>query len=197
MKQIISQQFIQERIAEMASDIDAYYMKQDWYKRTDEPIIAIGVLSGSLFFMVDLLRQLSIRVKLDFVRMSTYPGKSIVAQKPKITSRPEMPLHDAHILIIDDILDTGKTLGVLKEELYWNYPKSIRTAVLLRKPGKTKKDIAADFIGFDIPDKFVVGMGMDYDGKYRGLPYIATLGTDFSLEKEDECRTSKIKAERY
>lgn len=178
---------IQARITEMASDIDFYYYQQDWYRHSQEPVVVIGVLTGAMFFMADLVRKLSIRTELDFIRVSTYPGKSIIAQEPKITLWPKRNLHDtAHVLLVDDILDTGKTLGLIEDDMLYECPRSMKTAVLLRKPGKAKNIETVDFVGFDIPDKFVIGYGLDYNGKYRELPYVA-------VWSEDEFGTSKEK----
>jgi hypoxanthine phosphoribosyltransferase len=175
-KVLIDKDRIQARITEMASDIDFYYSRQDWYRHSEEPVIVIGVLTGAIFFMADLVRQLSIRTELDFIRVSTYQGKSITAQEPKITLWPKRNLHDsAHVLLIDDILDTGKTLGFIEDHILWECPLSMKTAVLLRKPGKAKNIETVDFVGFDIPDEFVVGMGLDYNDLYRNLPYVSVL----------------------
>ncbi len=180
-KVLINRDSIQTRITEMASDIDFHYSQQDWYRHSQEPVVVIGVLTGAMFFMADLVRKLSIRTELDFIRVSTYPGKAVIAQKPKIISEPTKHLHDAHVLLIDNILDTGKTLRCIEEHLAWEYPESMRTAVLLRKPGKAAGIAIADFVGFDIPDEFVIGMGLDYNGLYRQFPYISVLSDNDKL----------------
>ena len=173
MKTLISRARIKNRISVMALLINEYYQSRDWYQKTQEPVIVIGVLTGAIFFMADLVRQLSIRIKLDFIRMSTYPGKSTTAQEPSIIALPILPLRDAHILLIDDILDGGKTINTVKEHLSWLHPESIRTAVLLRKPGKAPSDVVVDFVGFDIPDEWVAGYGMDdRNGLQREVKYI-------------------------
>lgn len=191
MKTLIDEKVLQARVSEMASEIDRYYLGKDWYRRTQEPVVIIGVLTGAVFFMADLVRKLSIRVELDFIRVSTYPGEATRAQEPKIITRPTIRLHDAHILIIDDILDTGKTLRVIRKNLAEPYPESMKTAVLLRKPGKAPSDIKADFVGFDIPDEFVVGYGMDYNGRYREKPYLAVWSEDESRRSKKETRHHK------
>lgn len=173
MKTLIDENSLQTRISEMAQEIDEYYLGQEWYQESQKPVIVIGVLTGALFFMADLVRKLSIRTELDFFRASSYPGKCTTSQELKISDAPERRLHDAHILLVDDILDTGNTIGAIQECLKWSYPESIKTAILLRKPGKAPDIVTADFVGFDIPDKFVVGGGLDYDGRYREQPYIS------------------------
>ena len=175
----------------MATEIDEYYQNQDWYRKTQEPVVVIGVLTGAMFFMADLVRKLSIRVELDFIRVSTYPGKATTAHEPQIITTPTRSLHNAHVLLVDDILDTGKTLKLVREHLAWpfyRYPENMRMAVLLRKPGKAPANVTAGFVGFDIPDDFVVGYGLDYDGRYREMPYVA-------VWSEDESRTSESKTD--
>lgn len=161
MRMLINENSLQKRISEMALEIDSYYQRQDWYRKTDEPVIVIGVLAGAIFFMADLVRQLSIRTKLDFIRTSTYPGKTTTAKEPQIIATPKISLHDAHVLLIDDILDTGQTMLAIRQHIMLPYPEDIRMAVLLRKPEKIQTDISADFVGFDIPDEWVAGYGMD------------------------------------
>lgn len=175
MKILIDENDIQARIIEMAKEIDTYYEQQDWYQNTQEPVVVIGVLTGAIFFMADLVRKLSIRTELDFIRASTYPGKAITAQEPEIITPPTRIMNGAHVLLIDDIMDTGKTIVAIKECLWkeWLHPESMQIAVLLHKPGKASMDVTIDFVGFDIPDEFVVGYGLDYDGRYREKPYVA------------------------
>ncbi len=175
MRTIIHKESIQYKIIEMANEIDNFYFERNGRKKLHEPIVVIGVLTGAIFFMADLVRHLSIPVEMDFIRISTYPGKATIAQTPKIITPPTNIPHDANILLVDDILDTGKTLEVIKEHLSWFYPASIRIAVLLRKPNKSPNYIKADFVGFNIPDEFVVGMGLDYNGKYRERPDVSVL----------------------
>ena len=172
-KIIIDEHMIQARISEMASEIDSYYKNQEWYQRTQEPVIVIGILTGAMFFMTDLVRKLSIRMELDSIRISTYPKEQAIVKQSKVIHWSLRNLHDAHILLIDDILDTGKTLELIKKYLSWPYPESIKTAVLLRKTLSTPVTTTADFIGFDIPDKFVYGFGLDDNGRHRELPYVA------------------------
>ena len=174
MKTLISENRLQTRISEMALEIDEYYLKQEWYKNSKEPVVVIGILTGAIFFMADLVRKLSIRTELDFIRVSTYPGKATSARKPEIISWPRRDLHDdAHVLLLDDILDTGKTLEFIEDHMLFECPQSMKTAVLLRKPGKVKNIETVNFVGFDIPDEFVVGYGLDYNGRHREMPYVA------------------------
>lgn len=173
MKTLIDENSIQNRISEMALEIDEYYQQQEWYRNTQEPVIVIGILTGAMFFMADLVRKLSIRTELDFIKISTYPYKSITAKKLKLILWPERNLHDeAHVLLIDDILDTGITLGFIQDHMIYACPQSIKTAVLLRKQGKAKNIETIDFVGFDISDKWVAGYGMDDNNQHREIPFI-------------------------
>ncbi len=184
MRTLIDENSLQTRISELALEIDSYYMGQYWHKTTKDPVVIVGVLTGAMFFMADLARQLKIRVDLDFMRVSTYPGRTVVVNEPVIVTPPTRNLRDAHVLIIDDILDTGKTLNIIQAYLAVSYPKSVQTAVLLRKPGQVMDDVKAEFVGFDIPDEFVIGYGLDYNGRYRELPHVA-------VWSEDELRASE------
>ena len=187
MKTLIDETTIQTRITEMASEIDFHYCGQDWCRHTQESVIVIGVLTGAIFLMADLVRQLSIHAELDFIRTSTYPIKKpihyIGEEKPRseivtqleaeIISKPTSQIHNSHVLVIDDILDTGLTYQAIRAHLFQYGSKDIRLATLLRKPGKAPKDIKADFVGFDIEDKWVAGYGMDdRNGRSRELPFI-------------------------
>jgi len=190
MKILIDTDRIQTRIAEMAKEIDSYYQSQEWYKHTIQPVYLIGVMLGAIPFAKSLIEKLSIRTECHWIRVSSYCGQTKKTRSPKILVEPDKHFRGDtkftnHILLVDDILETGETLKVLKNKYEWP-GDDIRTAVLLRKPGKALSDITADFVGFDIPDKFVVGYGLDYDGQYRDLPYVA-------VWSEDELRTSESK----
>jgi len=184
MKILVDETQLQTRISKMASEIDTYYKDQEWYQNSNEPVVIICVLTGAIFFMADLVRQLTIRVELDFVRTSTYVGETVLSREPKILVAPSKRLLDIHILILDEMLDTGKTLKLIHDSLRWGYPKTMRTAVLLRKPDKAPASVVVDFIGFDIPDEFVVGYGLDYGGKHREMPHVAVWSEDESGQSE-------------
>ncbi len=175
MNILINENQIQTRISEMALEIDEYYYSQDWYRKTQESVIVIGILTGALFFVVDLVRKLSIRTELDFIRMSSYDGDKSAAHKPEVVIPPNRLLHDAHILLVDNVLDTGKTLMASIDCLTTLYPENINVSVLLRKPGDVPLNTGIDFVGFDISDSFIVGMGLDYGGLYRCLPHISIM----------------------
>lgn len=156
------------RVSELAGEIARCYHKQE--------LTIVGVLTGSLVFLADLIRRLPLRVKLSVISISSYPGRATTSRGPSITGLPPESLAGKHVLIVDDILDSGKTLLALKTQLAAHHPASLRTCVILRKqiPDFTPCT-QADFAGFDVPNEFVVGYGLDYDNLYRNLPDICVL----------------------
>lgn len=141
----------------------------------DGRVVFIPIMTGAMVFVADLVRQLPLKLSLELVAVSSYPGKSV--ESKGVALRGELPpnLAGKHILVVDDILDSGQTLATVSRLIREQRPASLRLCVLLRKPGKAKVDVHADYVGFDIPDEFVVGYGLDYDGFYRNFPQIATL----------------------
>lgn len=175
MKTLIDRDTINSKVIEISQDINAYYMAFDWYYRSQEPVIVIGIMNGALFFMTDLIRHLSIRTKLDMISMSTYMNSIHPVHKSQILSFPKTNLEKSHILLVDCMLDTGQTISVAKENLLKLGAKDVRIAVLLRKKGKSPHyivDEQRDFVGFDIEDEWVSGYGLDYKGMHREKPYI-------------------------
>jgi hypoxanthine phosphoribosyltransferase len=138
-------------------------------------VVLVSVLTGSIIFVADLVRQLPLKLSLGLVAVSSYPGKSVESKGVMMRSELPRDLTGKHVLVVDDILDSGQTLDVLSRLILEQRPASLRMAVLLRKPGKARVDVRVDYVGFDIPDEFVVGYGLDYDGFYRNYPEIATL----------------------
>jgi hypoxanthine phosphoribosyltransferase len=141
----------------------------------EERIILIPILTGSIVFVADLIREMPLKLSIEVVGVSSYPGKSM--ESKGVSIRHELPkgLEGKHVIIVDDILDSGQTLDVVTRLVREQRPSTVRTCVLLRKPGKARVDFKPDYVGFDIPDEFVVGYGLDYDGFYRNYPEIATL----------------------
>ena len=135
----------------------------------------IGVLKGSVVFMSDLLRRITIPVEMDFMAVSSYGSGTKTSGVVKILKDLDRLIQGYHILIVEDILDSGMTLSYLTELLQDRSPASIRIATLLDKPERRKVDIRPDYGGFQIPDEFVVGYGLDYAELYRNLPYVGVL----------------------
>jgi hypoxanthine phosphoribosyltransferase len=138
-------------------------------------MVIVPILTGSLIFVSDLIRRLPVKVRLELVGVSSYPGTSIESKGASIRHDLPRTLGGRNVLVVDDILDSGQTLDLVTRVILEQHPASLRSCVLLRKPGKAKLPFTPDYVGFDIPDEFVVGYGLDYDGYYRNYPSIATL----------------------
>lgn len=138
-------------------------------------VVIIPILTGSIVFVADLIRHMPLRMSIEVVAVSSYPGRSM--ESKGVSLRGEIPstLAGKHVLVIDDILDSGQTLLTVKRLVQEQGPASCRLCALLEKTGKKRADVAADYVGFEIPDEFVVGYGLDYDGYYRNLPEIGVL----------------------
>ena len=160
---------IQERVAELAEQIAADYASR--------PVTIIGVLTGSLMFLADLVRHLDLPLRIGLIQASSYRGA--VTTPGELHIQPELlpDVRGRHVLLLDDILDSGQTITKLVPYLQGFEPLSLRVAVLLRKRGRQEVRFEPDFCGFDIPDAFVVGYGLDYNDEYRHLPYIGVLPT--------------------
>jgi len=169
-----------EKIAERVHDLGAQIARDLQAVLGDDgdhsgEVVLVSVLTGSIIFVADLVRQLPLKLSLGLVAVSSYPGKSVESKGVMMRSELPRDMAGKHVLVVDDILDSGQTLDVLSRLILEQKPASLRMAVLLRKPGKARVDVKVDYVGFDIPDEFVVGYGLDYDGFYRNYPEIATL----------------------
>lgn len=162
---LISEEAIQRRVRELGAEIRAVY--------GDEPITAIGVLKGSFMFMADLVRAIGGDLRCDFLGVSSYQGGTRSTGVVRITQDLKQPIDGQHCLLIEDIIDTGLTMDYLQRMLAVRQPRSLRVVTLLDKPSNREIAVNADFVGFTIPDDFVVGYGLDLGELYRNLPYIA------------------------
>lgn len=159
----ITQAALQQRIAELAREI-----------RRDIPVgdlHLIGVLKGAVLFLGDLIRQMDGGLTIDFIALSSYAGTTSSGEV-RLIKDLDYGLEGRHVIIVEDIVDTGLTLHYLQEILKARNPKSLRTACLLSKPSRRQIDVHVDYVGFTIEDKFVVGYGLDYSERFRNLPYI-------------------------
>jgi hypoxanthine phosphoribosyltransferase len=168
MEVLITAEQIQSRIRDMAADIERAYPP-------GEGIHLVGVLKGGFMFMSDLVRAMSARVTLDFIAVSSYAKSTKSSGEVRMLKDLDTGLAGRHVIIVEDIVDTGLTLTYLQDILRARAPLSLRTACLLSKPSRRKVDVRVDYIGFTIEDRFVVGYGLDYAEKYRNLDYIAVL----------------------
>jgi hypoxanthine phosphoribosyltransferase len=173
MRVIITTEQIQARVAELALQIGPEYR--------DRPLTIVGVLTGSLMFLADLVRCLEVPVRIGLVKASSY-GSRTTPGPLHISPDLHTDVAGRHVLLLDDILDTGQTLSRLIKHLQDQGAASVKVAVLLRKQGRQVHAVHADFIGFEIPDEFVVGYGLDFNDEYRNLPYVAALPKEVSGE---------------
>ncbi len=163
---LISQEEIQSRVAKMGAEISRDFANKD-------PIF-VGVLKGCFIFMADLMRHVGIHCSMDFMAVSSYSGATSTGAV-KINKDLGQDIEGRHLILVEDILDSGVTLNYLKNYLMVRKPASITIATLMDKPARRKADIYADYSCFEIPDAFVVGYGLDYNERYRNLPYIGVL----------------------
>ena len=164
---LISEQELAARIAELGKQVAADYADKD-------PIF-LGILKGVVMFFSDMIRATPIQCQIDFMAVSSYGGGTSTSGKVKMLKDVSVDLRGRHVVILEDILDSGMTLSYLKGLLQGRNPASIRIATLLDKPSRRKVDLVADYVGFEVPDEFVVGYGLDYDEQYRNLPFVGVL----------------------
>ena len=189
LKLLISREQIANRVAEMAQEITSDFR--------GEAVLFVGILKGAAIFLSDLVRQVQLDATYDFIGVSSYGNPRGPKQENvwdstgevRLTKDVEHSLRDQNIVLVEDILDTGLTLSFLKRLLQGHQPRRICVAVLLDKPSRRKLGISADYVGFTIPDEFVVGYGLDYEDMYRNLPYLA------ALEPEDIARHKETTVE--
>ena len=164
---LFNEEQLKTRVAEIAAQIDKDYEGK-------EPLL-ISILRGSFVFMADLVRQIHVPCTVDFMAVSSYGSGTVSSGQVKIVKDLSEPIEGKDILVVEDILDSGNTLSYLLKLLEARHPASIRLCTLLDKPERRTKPVAVQYSGFSIPDEFVVGYGLDYDEKYRNLPYIGVL----------------------
>lgn len=166
-KELLSKDDIQKRVLELGREID------EQYKEIDEPILVVGLLRGSFIFMADLVRAVSHKLETDFMTVSSYGNATKSSGEVKIVMDLNEPVEGRHLLLVEDIVDSGNTFYNVIELLKHRHPASIKVATLLNKPSRREVDVPVDFCGFNIPDEFVFGMGLDLEQLYRNLPFVA------------------------
>lgn len=167
---LISEERIQARIRDLAAQIDSDY-------KGSERLICVGVLKGSVFFMVDLLKQLKTPIAVDFFQTSSY-GAGTEPGEVRIRKDIDMSIRGKDVLLIEDIVDTGYTLRTILDLLRFRGARSVKLCALLDKETRREVEVPIDYLGFPIEDVFVIGYGLDYDQLYRNLPYIGYLETE-------------------
>lgn len=171
---LVSRQQIAARVRELGKRIAV-----DLENAGDGQVVLIPIMTGALVFASDLIRELPLKLRLRLVAVSSYPGASMASKGAKLASELPSDLAGKHVLVVDDILDSGQTLALVRSLVEKQGPKSVRICVLLRKPESAReRPVQVEYVGFEIPNEFVVGYGLDYDGYYRNLPEIAVLAPD-------------------
>jgi hypoxanthine phosphoribosyltransferase len=173
---LISQQQIAKRVVELAQLITEDHTPP----KLDRPahITIVPVLTGGMIFCADLIRQIPMAMQIGIVSVSSYPGQSVTSQGAQVIAQQLGNLNGRRVVLLDDVLDSGQTIRLVQSVLRQQGAASVRTCVLLRKDRPQTRDVQVDYIGFDIPDVFVVGYGLDFDNYYRNLPDIVTLKAD-------------------
>lgn len=164
---MISKEEIEKKVYELAKQIEKDY--------EGEEIVVVGILKGASVFVSDLIRNIDLDVKIDFMSVSSYGNSTESSGTVKILKDLDMDIKDKNVLVVEDIIDSGLTLSNLVKALETRKPKSLKLCTLLDKPKRRTVDIPVDYIGFEIEDKFIVGYGIDWAEKYRNLPYIGVV----------------------
>jgi hypoxanthine phosphoribosyltransferase len=164
---LLTKEQIAERVEELGIRISKDYQ--------DDPPIMVSVLKGGFIFLADLVRAISIPIEIDFMEVSSYGDGTVSSGVVRILEDLSLNIEDRHILIVEDIIDTGHTLRYIIENLKTRHPKSVKICTLLDRRGRREVEIPLDYVGFVVPDKFVIGYGLDLAQKYRNLPYIGII----------------------
>lgn len=170
---LISGEDVHQRIKELGKEINHYYQHNHC-----ESLVVVGLLRGSFMFMADLVRELQLPIEVDFLTASSYGSSTESSRDVKILKDLDGEIHGKDVLIVEDIIDTGFTLDKVREILKLRDPRSVAICTLLDKPSRREVDVPVEWIGFAIPDEFVVGYGIDYAQHYRNLDYIAKVVID-------------------
>ncbi|MDM1755581.1 hypoxanthine phosphoribosyltransferase [Acinetobacter towneri] len=170
MQVLISAQEIQTKVQELGQKINAHYAN------SDKELVLIGLLRGSVLFMADLCRTIHKPHELDFMTVSSYGGGTVSSRDVKILKDLDGEIRGKDVLVVEDIIDSGNTLNKVMEILQTREPNSIELCTLISKPSRREIELEVKFMGFEIEDKFIVGYGLDYDQKYRHIPFIGEIG---------------------
>lgn len=166
---MLSEDEIKRRVRELGAQIT------EEYGPLGGELVLVGILKGSFVFLADLAREIDLPVDIDFIGLSSYGDETESSGVVRLTSDLSKPIEGKHLLIVEDIVDTGLTMRYLLENLRTRGPATVKVCSLLEKPSKNKSGISVDYLGFSIPDRFVVGYGLDAAGRYRNLPFVGVL----------------------
>ena len=164
---LIDESALAQRVAELGAEISADYRGRD--------LLLVGVLKGAVFFIADLMRALEVPCEVDFMAISSYGDETDSSGVVRILKDLDIPLQDRHVLVVEDIIDSGLTLSYLMRNLRAREPASLEICALLTKPGRREIEVPVRYVGFEIPNRFVVGYGLDYAERYRNLRYVGVL----------------------
>ncbi len=170
LKRFLTREQIQQRVTEMGADISRDFAGQT--------IVLIGVLKGAAIFLADLARAITVDCTFDFVAVSSYGKSSRSSGAVRLLKDLDHPIEDRNVILVEDILDTGLTLDYLRDKLLLQKPSMLKIAAFLDKPSRRLREIKADYVGFSMPDEFVIGYGMDHSERYRNLPDVCFMPTD-------------------
>ena len=171
---LIDEARLQARIAELGEELSADYAGRD--------ILLIGILKGAVFFMADLMRRLRVPCEIDFMAISSYGAGTDSSGVVRILKDLDINIEDRHVLVVEDIIDSGLTLSYLMRNLEARRPRTLEVCALLTKPERREIDVPVRYIGFEIPNRFVIGYGLDFAERYRNLPFVAVLHPDLVPE---------------
>jgi hypoxanthine phosphoribosyltransferase len=170
---LLSSEAIQAKVAELGAKVGEDY--REIIDSTGQDLLLITVLKGAVFFVTDLARAIPLPTQLEFMAVSSYGSSTSSSGVVRILKDLDRDINDRDVLIVEDIVDTGLTLSWLLRNLASRHPRSLRVCTLMRKPDAVRADVDIAYVGFEIPNEFVVGYGLDYAERYRDLPYIGTL----------------------
>ena len=167
---LVSSEELRRRVAELGAQISEEYAGRD--------LFMVGVLKGAVLFLADLMRSITVPCEIDFMAVSSYGSQTDTSGVVRILKDLDAPIEDRHVLIVEDIIDSGLTLHYLMRSLNARRPASLEVCALLTKPERRKVDLPTRYVGFEIPNRFVVGYGLDFAERYRNLRYVGVLGDD-------------------
>jgi hypoxanthine phosphoribosyltransferase len=171
---LIEEDALQARIRELGREISADYAGKE--------LLLVGVLKGAVFFMADLMRSLTVACEIDFMAISSYGASTDSSGVVRILKDLDINIEGRHVLVVEDIIDSGLTLSYLMRNLESREPESLEICALLTKPDRREIDVPVRYVGFEIPNKFVIGYGLDFAERYRNLPYVGVLHADLMPE---------------
>ena len=171
---LIDEDRLQERIRELGEELSRDYASRE--------LLLVGVLKGAVFFMADLMRSLTVPCEIDFMAISSYGAATDSSGVVRILKDLDINIEDRHVLVVEDIIDSGLTLSYLLRNLESREPASLEICALLTKPDRREIDVPVRYVGFEIPNKFVIGYGLDFAERYRNLPYVGVLHADLLPE---------------